>query len=160
MDIGLAVALQQSISLPVRLVEGTPKTARPLLNAQRAVAFQSFRNKLEELESAIENQKQSILTFTRAEPIIGIKPGTSSNGTLGTAAHAGLEMDADADADGDADVDDDDATIPGDGSGLSRSGGDDSMMLGGELMDSGEEAQGDEIGSDAYLLEESDNDEV
>jgi hypothetical protein len=140
------------------LVEGTSKPARPLLNAQRAVAYQSFRSKLEELETAIENQKQSILTFIRAEPIIGIKPGTTSNGVVGTASHAGLDMDADAD--GDADVDDDDATIAGDGSGHSRSGGDDSMMLGGELMDSGEEAHGDEIGSDAYQLEESDIDEV
>ena len=146
MDLSLAVALQQSSSLPLR--SGDTK-ARALLNPHRSSTSQTFRNKLEELEAALESQRQSIRVFARSEPIIGIKPGASVGvGVIGSSSTRHVEGDAEVDAD----VDDDAATVPGDGSG--QSPGDDSMMIEGELLES-PESSADEDGEDFFLTDDN-----
>ena len=149
MDLSLAVALQQSSSLPLRFWDINPK-ARALLNPHRSSSAQTFRTKLEELEAALESQRQSIRVFARSEPIIGIKPGASVG--VGVIGSSGTGHEVEGDAEIDADVDDDAATVPGDGSG--QSPGDDSMMIGGELLES-PESSADGDGEDFLLADDN-----
>ena len=150
MDLGLAISLQKSSTVPSRFLESIPKASRPLINQQASVSFQTFRSKLEDLEQTIESQKQGIRSFIRPEPIIGLKPGGALGGGGGVGAGGGLGAGgiggvgigthpaADADADADAELEEDAATVPGDDESMlsTDSSGSDSMML-GELHDSG-----------------------
>jgi len=145
-------------------VDGTNRLALPLLDQQRATQAVVYRSKLEEVEAAIEAQRSSIRSHTRAEPIIGLRPPGSQvatgGGATGTAnvqplGQAGMESGEDDDGDDDdADVLDDDAataTFEGDDSGS----GDD-MAIVGELHDDDDE---EEDGSDVFVLDEAEDDD-
>jgi hypothetical protein len=146
-------------------VDGTNRLSLPLLDQQRATQAVVYRSKLEEVEAAIEAQRSSIRSHTRAEPIIGLRPPggqvATGGGATGTAnvqplGQAGMESGEDDDEDDDdADVLDDDdaatATFEDDDSGS----GDD-MAIVGELHDDDDE---EEDGSDVFVLEEAEDDD-
>jgi len=141
-------------------VDGTNRIALPLLDQQKATQAVVYRSKLEEVEAAIEAQRNSIRSHTRAEPIIGLRPpgGHVVGGAAGTAnvqplGHAGMESGEDDDGDDDADVLDDAATATFEGD---DSGSGDEMAIVGELHDDDDE---EEDGSDVFVLDEAEDDD-
>ena len=142
-------------------VDGTNRIALPLLDQQKATQTVVYRSKLEEVEAAIEAQRNSIRSHTHAEPIIGLRPPgghVAGGGAAGTAnvqplGHAGMESGEDDDGDDDADVLDDAATATFEDD---DSGSGDEMAIVGELHDDDDE---EEDGSDVFDLDDVEDDD-
>ena len=89
MDFNL-LSLASSIALP----KGD-YAVKQQLDQQRQQAV-NFRRSLEELEAALERQRQSVCVAARHEPIWGMKPGSAAGGTDAGGEGTDIEVEEDA----------------------------------------------------------------
>lgn len=87
MDLNL-LSLASSIALPKGDVNQQLDQHRQQAN---------FRQKLDDLEAAIERQKQGVRVAVRQEPIWGVKPGSVAGGADNGGEGTDIEVEEDAD---------------------------------------------------------------